>query len=85
MVASCQQGMSRVLEIQRDARGRDVNVPQNQMDACPNPRPGARGGRDEPGTRLTRLNPLVTAFFVHSWRLLMHSLYQRQRVEDFCL
>lgn len=37
MVASCQQGMSPVLEIQRDARGRDVNVPQNQIDGRPNP------------------------------------------------
>jgi len=48
MVASCQQGMSPFLEIRRDARGRDVNVPQNQIDGCLHPRrawPPARSTR----------------------------------------
>lgn len=42
----------------------------------------SEGRKDELGTRL---NPLVTAFFVHFWRLVMHSLYQCKRVEDFFL
>lgn len=35
MVASCQQGTS--LGDSERERGCDVNVPQNQIDACPNP------------------------------------------------
>lgn len=38
------------------------------------------GAQDKPRTRL---NPLVTALFVHFWCLVMYSVHQREWVEDF--
>lgn len=64
--SSCRQGTSRVFKIQRDARGRDVNVSQNQIDGCPNPqraRPEARSTRQNQikPTRYRRLCSLVVS------------------------
>lgn len=87
MVASCQQGMSRVLEIQRE-RERETHEAVTLMSLriksmavrILNVHGLKLGAQDKPRTRL---NPLVTAVFIHFWCLVMHSVHERGWVEDF--